>query len=538
MTLTGSGGCGKTRLALHVAADMVDTHPGGTWWVDLAPLTTRTVCPNRSPRRSGRPPGGADPTAIVVRHLREAGPSLLVVDNAEHLLDAVAALLAAVLVGCPDVRVLVTSREPLGVGGEVVWRVPSLRVPAVGEAVAPDRLDAYEAARLFFDRARRVRPNLVVDDDAAAHVVAVCARLDGIPLALELAAARVRTVPLDRLARGLADAFRLLTGGARTALPRQQTLLASIMWSVDLLDDTERVVLRRLAVFRGPFPLEAAEAVTADEQIVTAYAVLDVISRLVDKSLVMLDDETGRYRLLETIRQFSIDRLRDAGELAATFERHASWYAEWCESLGRGEHDFDIAPSHPLLTDVFAALDWAYDSSPTHAYRISRALAGVRTILGRYADFDRQYAWLAGRDGSDDPAGWAAAVAGLSYFSAILGRLEFVELAERAERHDRRRRHRDPLPPAHVHERDLLPRRRPKRRRRARGAGRASRRRPRPPLARVLGHDDVCQRRAVRRGRRHRGNGREGLGSPEPAVHTGHRSGRVRAGGLCRRPAR
>jgi predicted ATPase len=320
------------------------------------------------------------------------------------------------------VGVLVTSREPLGMGNEVVWRVPSLRTPAVGEVVAPERLGTYEAARLLLDRARRVRPKLVVDNDTAAHVVAVCTRLDGIPLALELAAARVRTVPLDRLAGGLADAFRLLTGGARTALPRQQTLLASITWSVDLLDDTERAVLRRLAVFRGPFPLEAAEAVAADDAVVTAYAVLDIISRLVDKSLVVLDDETGHYRLLETIRQFAIDRLRDAGELAITFERHAGWYTDWCESLGRGEHDFDIGPSHPLLTDVFAALDWAYDARPAHAYRISRGLAGVRALLGRYADFDRQYTWLAARDGGDDAAGWAAAVAGLSYFSGLVGR--------------------------------------------------------------------------------------------------------------------
>jgi predicted ATPase len=305
---------------------MVDWHPGGTWWVDLAPVATPESVADQVAAALGANTGGvgADPTGIVVRHLRETARTLLVVDNAEHLLDAVASLVDAVLVGCPDVRVLVTSREPLGVGGELVWRVPSLRVPTAGEVVAPERLDSYEAARLFLDRARRVRPNLVLDDDTAAHVVAVCARLDGIPLALELAAARVRTVPLDRLARGLADAFRLLTGGARTALPRQQTLLASINWSVDLLDDTERAVLRRLAVFRGLFPLEAAEAVVADGDEVTAYAVLDIMSRLVDKSLVALDDQTDHYRLLETIRQFSVDRLREAGELAVTFERHAS----------------------------------------------------------------------------------------------------------------------------------------------------------------------------------------------------------------------
>ena len=159
----------------------------------------------------------------------------------------------AILSGCPEAHVLVTSREPLGVAGEVVWRVPSLSAPAAGEVVAPETLEAYDAARLFLDRARRVRPNLVVDDRTANAIGAICARLDGIPLALELAAARTRTMPLERLASGLDDAFRLLTGGVRTALPRQQTLLASIAWSVDLLDDVERAVLRRLAVFHGPF---------------------------------------------------------------------------------------------------------------------------------------------------------------------------------------------------------------------------------------------------------------------------------------------
>ena len=266
VTLTGSGGCGKTRLALHAAADLVEHHPGGTWWVDLAPVTTADAAAERVAGAVGASAApGADTTALVVRHLRDSGRTLVVIDNAEHVLEAMAALVDAVLSACPDVHVLVTSREPLGVAGELVWRVPSLRGPAAGVAVAPERLDAYEAARLFLERARRVRPNLVVDDDTAAHVVAICVRLDGIPLALELAAARTRTVPLDRLARGLDDAFRLLTGGARTALPRQQTLLASIAWSVDLLDDAERAVLRRLAVFRGPFPLEAAEAVAADD---------------------------------------------------------------------------------------------------------------------------------------------------------------------------------------------------------------------------------------------------------------------------------
>ena len=434
VTLTGSGGCGKTRLALHAAAELVEIHPGGTWWVDLAPVTTADAAAERVVGAVGASAApGADTAALVVRHLRDAARTLVVIDNAEHVLEAMATLVDAVLAACPDVHVLVTSREPLGVAGELVWRVPSLRAPAAGVAVTPERLDAYEAARLFLDRARRVRPNLIIDDDTAAHVVAICSRLDGIPLALELAAARTRTVPLDRLARGLDDAFRLLTGGARTALPRQQTLLASIAWSVDLLDGQERTVLRRLAVFRGPFPLEAAEAVAADGATVTGYDVLDVISRLVDKSLVLLDDSTGDYRLLETIRQFSLDRLREAGELVSTRDRHTAWFVDWCESLDRGEHDFDIGPTHPMLPDVFAALDWAYATTPTQAYRIGRGLAGVWMLIGHYPDLDRLYAWLAARDGNDDPPRWAAAVAGLTIMGSTLQWEGFEELLARAE---------------------------------------------------------------------------------------------------------
>ena len=328
ITLTGSGGCGKTRLALHVAAEMIEDHPGGTWWVDLAPVTSASAVGEQVANAVGISTAPqVDPAALVVRHLRDVGPTLLVVDNAEHVLDAVASLVDLVLAGCDGVRVLVTSREPLGLAGEVVWRVPSLPAPAAGEPVPPERLGVYDAARLFLDRARRVRPNLVIDDAAAAHVVAVCARLDGIPLALELAAVRARTMTLERLARGLDDAFRLLSGGARTALPRQQTLLASIAWSVDLLEQAERAVLRRLAVFRGSFALEAAEMVAADDGVVAAYDVLDLISRLVDKSLVQLDDTAGTYRLLETIRQYSLDQFVATGELASTRDRHCQWYA-------------------------------------------------------------------------------------------------------------------------------------------------------------------------------------------------------------------
>ena len=525
VTLTGSGGCGKTRLALHAAADLVEHHPGGTWWVDLAPVTTPDAAAERVAGAVGASAApGADTTALVVRHLRDAGRTLVVIDNAEHVLATMAALVDAVLSACPEVHVLVTSREPLGVAGELVWRVPSLRGPAAGATVAPERLDAYEAARLFLERARRVRPNLVVDDDTAAHVVAVCVRLDGIPLALELAAARTRTVPLDRLARGLDDAFRLLTGGARTALPRQQTLLASIAWSVDLLDDAERAVLRRLAVFRGPFPLEAAEAVAADDVAVTSYDVLDVISRLVDKSLVLLDDTTGDYRLLETIRQFSLDRLREAGELASTRDRHTAWFVDWCESLDRGDHDFDIGPTHPMLPDVFAALDWAYDTAPTHAYRISRGLAGVRHAdrAATPTSTASTPGWQHATATTTRPAGPPPSPA-LPTVAAVLGWASFVELAGPGRAAARSRRPRVSMLSAHVSpivsaltgdltdDQPSSP-----------AHGRARRRRPRRENPR---------HRPVQRSRQHRPPRRHGrchrhrptpVGSPRPAVRPSH----------------
>jgi len=223
VTLVGTGGCGKTRLAQHAAADVIDRHPAGTWWVELAPLTADTQVADAVAKSIGLVPViGADVTEHVVRYLADDEPTLLVFDNAEHVLDGVAGVVERLLSSCPSVRVLVTSREGLGIAGEAMWRVPSLKAPARDERVAPDQLGTFDAVRLFLERARRARPNLAFDDVSAPFVAAICARLDGIPLALELAAARVRSMTLERLAGGLDDAFRLLTGGSRTALPRQQ----------------------------------------------------------------------------------------------------------------------------------------------------------------------------------------------------------------------------------------------------------------------------------------------------------------------------
>jgi predicted ATPase len=231
--------------------------------------------------------------------------ALVVLDNCEHLLDATAAIVVALVEACPGERLLATSREPIGIAGEVSWRVPSLSL-------------ADEAVELFTDRARRVRPDFRLTDNNTATVTEICERLDGLPLAIELAAARVRALSLAEIVDGLHDRFRLLTGGARTAVRRQQTLQASVDWSHALLTAPERVLFRRLAVFLGGFDLDAAQAVAGGGE-VERYQVLDELTLLVDKSLVVADDTEGRtrYRLLETVRQYALQKLGESGEADA-----------------------------------------------------------------------------------------------------------------------------------------------------------------------------------------------------------------------------
>ena len=249
----------------------------------------------------------------IVRYL-SARHLLMVLDNCEHLLDACAALILAVVDACPGVTMLTTSREPIGVAGEVTWRVPSLSL-------------ADEALELFTDRARLVRPEFGVTDDDAAVVSEVCRRLDGMPLAIELAAARVRALSIEEILDSLHDRFRLLTGGSRTAVRRQQTLRASVDWSHALLTEPERVLFRRLAVFMGGFDLDAARAVAGDEEL-ERHQVLDLLTLLVDKSIVVAEEVGGRtrYRMLETVRQYGLEKLGDSSEADAVRTRHQDHY--------------------------------------------------------------------------------------------------------------------------------------------------------------------------------------------------------------------
>jgi predicted ATPase/class 3 adenylate cyclase len=380
LTLTGAGGSGKTRLALQAAADAIERYPDGVWFVDLAPLAAGALVPDAALAAVGAPgreDGPGAPEARLVAHLRP-WRALLLLDNCEHLLDATARLADAVLRGCPGVRVLATSRELLGLAGETAWRVPSLGLPDPDAAPGAAALEASGAGRLFAERARAAQPAFALTDANAPAVAEVCVRLDGIPLALELAAARVRVLTPEQLAARLGDRFRLLTGGGRTALRRQQTLRATVDWSHDLLAEPERALFRRVAVFpggaTGGFPLEAAEAVGAGAP-VAAAEVLDLLTGLVDKSLVLAEARGAeeRYRLLETLRQYAEERLLQAGEAAAVRDRHAAW----CRDLGRavaagwavGEHPMATPAGRRLLDErenVRAALAW-WASDPAAA---------------------------------------------------------------------------------------------------------------------------------------------------------------------------
>ncbi|MGH2369353.1 MAG: ATP-binding protein, partial [Chloroflexota bacterium] len=354
LTLAGAGGCGKTRLALQAAACLVDAFPDGVWLVELAALTDPSLVPQTTYAALGVrevPPESV--VEALVAHLRPKR-ALLVLDNCEHVVGACAALVAALLRGCPDLRVIATSREPLHVPGEVTWRVPPLSLPPPGlpAPAPPERLVAYEAVRLFFERAQAVQPGFALSDRNAAAVAQICSRLDGIPLAIELAAARVPALPVAQLAGRLDDCFRLLTDGSRTSLARHRTLEAAIDWSYDLLSAPERLLLNRLAVFAGGWTLEAAEAVASVRSSTFGVrrspthpnfeprtsnpelGVLEGLVGMVDKSLVLMEEQpdgTARYRLLEPIRQYGRDRLAASGEGEAVQRRHAACYLALAE---------------------------------------------------------------------------------------------------------------------------------------------------------------------------------------------------------------
>jgi predicted ATPase/class 3 adenylate cyclase len=329
VTLTGAGGCGKTRLALQAAAELLDAARDGVWFVELAPLTEGEQIPGAVAAALGLTDHGGQPLLESLTESLREQDTLILLDNCEHVIDDAAKLCGQLVRDCPRLRILATSREPLGLDGEHVYRVPSLSLPSA-EVEAVDEVAAADAVRLFVDRAQAHYPGFFLDEQAAPLVASVCRRLDGIPLALELAAARLSSMSIQQVSQRLDQRFRLLTGGSRNAMPRQQTLQATVDWSFSLLSQPEREVLRRLSVFAGGFELEAAEMICAAGR-VDAFDAADLLGSLVDKSLVVADRTLGsvRYRTLETIRQYAAQELLRSGgedEAVATRDRHAGYY--------------------------------------------------------------------------------------------------------------------------------------------------------------------------------------------------------------------
>ena len=350
VTLTGAGGAGKTRLAVEIAARIAPEFRDGVWYVDLAPVTHPGVVPVTVARALGLPDQpGRSTMDTLLRFVRDR-QMLVLLDNCEHLLEAIAQLAVALLGGAPGLTLLATSREPIGVTGEATWRVPSLSV-------------SDEAIELFTDRARLAKTGFKVTDDNAAAVAEICRCLDGMPLAIELAAARVRALSLVEILDGLHDRFRLLTGGARTAVPRQQTLRASVDWSHALLTEPERVLFRRLAVFLGGFDLEAAQGVAGGGD-VERYQVLDQLTLLVDKSLVVADDsgQRTRYRLLETVRQYALEKLGESGEADVVRGCHRDHYtamAAVLDSPARTDYERRVEQAETEMDNLRAAFVWS-----------------------------------------------------------------------------------------------------------------------------------------------------------------------------------
>lgn len=357
VTLTGAGGAGKTRLAVQVAGTIATEYGDGVWYVDLAPITDPAVVPMTVARALGLPEQADQPTGnLLLRFIRDR-QLLLLLDNCEHLLDASAELITALLAGCPALTLLTTSREPVGVPGEVSWRVPSLSL-------------ADEAVELFVDRARRTKPEFHLTTETTETVTEICRRLDGLPLAIELAAARIRALSPSELLTSLHDTFRLLTGGARTAVRRQQTLRASVDWSHALLSEPEQVLFRRLAVFYGGFDLDAAVALGGEAGEGERYHVLDQLTLLVDKSLVIADDTPygTRYRLLETVRQYAQEKLHESREGNDVRTRHRNHYAAMAALLDAqvgAEHDRRIAQAEIEIDNLRAAFAWSRENSDT-----------------------------------------------------------------------------------------------------------------------------------------------------------------------------
>ena len=394
LTLSGFGGCGKTRLALQVAADVLEEYPEGVWLAELADVSDPAVVPQVVASALGvREEPGRTLTATLSHYFHERR-LLLILDNCEHVIAACAQLAEILLGASPHLSILATSRESLGIAGETTWRVPALSLPDLRNLPSIEELAHNEAVRLFVERAVTASPGFAATVQNAPAVAQICHRLEGIPLAIELAAAQLRVLSVPRIATRLDDGLRMLPGGRRTA-DRHQTLHAVMQWSYALLSEPERIMLRSLSVFAGSFTLEAVEVICAGDGI-EKEAVLDLLTRLVDKSLVFVDQQNGesRYRLLDTVRRYSGEKLEEANEAKAVRSRHTDWYValarraapmlqvsqEWLDRL-EAEH-----------SNLRGVLDWCKQTQDWHeALRLSAPLRRFWLVRGFWTEGRR---WL------------------------------------------------------------------------------------------------------------------------------------------------
>ena len=398
LTLTGAGGCGKTRLALEMARQLVGAYPDGVWLVELAALSEGALVAQEVAAPLGvQEQSDRSLTDALVDFLR-AKRALLILDNCEHLIDPVACFVDALLNSCPHLRVMATSRESLNLEGELSWLVPSLSVPSLGQSPTVGELAGYESVRLYLERARHRNPAFSLTSENAQAVARICERLGGIPLAIELAAARVG-LSVEQIAARLDDSLRLLTAGSRTASPRQRTLRGTLDWSYELLSESERRLFGRLSAFSGGWTLEAAEIVGAEGD-TEQGEVLDLLSRLVDKSLVVAE-ATGiggvRYRMLEPIKQYAREKLEEGGEAEEVRRQHASFFlalAENAEPRLRGPEDMEwlgrLETEHDNLR---AALSWALEQE--EADELGLRLAGALWLFWEgHGHYGEGHSWL------------------------------------------------------------------------------------------------------------------------------------------------
>jgi predicted ATPase/DNA-binding CsgD family transcriptional regulator/Tfp pilus assembly protein PilF len=427
LTLTGTGGCGKTRLALEVGRDLVGAYPDGVWLVELAPLTDPALIGKAVAQALGVGEQSGRSLLETLEDTLRSRKTLLVVDNCEHLVEGVAGFVAALLDSCPGLRILATSRERLNTAGEVNWVAPSLTVPDAQRPSTPRELEAYESVRLFLERARQRDPSFELTLSNGQAVGQVCRRLDGIPLAIELAAGRMEMLSADQLASRLEDFLKLLTGG-RTADPRHRTLRATLEWSHELLGEAERALFQRLSVFAGGWTLETAEEVCSDDG-VEQDDVLGLLSELVDKSLVVAEaGEEGvpRFRMLEPVRQYGQERLLESGTAERVREYHARYYlalAQEAEPELEGEDQTQwmdrLEAEHDNLR---AALSWGLEGGDAElGLRIAVALRLFWVMRGHYMEARRWYEEGLKRGRSAPQQVRANALFGAGFFMSSLG---------------------------------------------------------------------------------------------------------------------